>query len=66
MKSLTEIEWTTCIMAVRYAMNGQTISTSYLPPMLVEAYWKRWSDGQKQFLADDLRHNQEEYLELNL
>ena len=55
MNQLTEIEWETCIMAIRYAMNRQTISSAMLPSQLVEAYWERWSDDQKQFIADDLQ-----------
>lgn len=61
MKKLTEVEWTTCIMAIRYAMNGQTIATATLPQLLVEEYWNRWSDSQKKLIAQELKNN-EQYL----
>ena len=56
---LSNVEWTTCWMAIRYSMNGQTISTATLPQDLIKAYWGRWSDGEKKTIAIDLERNQE-------
>lgn len=55
---LTEIEWDTCWMAIRYAMNRQTIASSTLPHQLIESYYNRWTDSQKRMIARDLSENE--------
>lgn len=51
---LSAAEWDTCWMAVRYAVGGQSISTSLLPFELLSAYWRRWSVGEKARLLSIL------------
>lgn len=51
---LTNIEWTTCWMAIRYAMGRQTISSSSLPTDLVKAYGMRWTANQMDKIYGDL------------
>jgi len=60
-KELTEIEWTTCWMSIRYAMNRQTISSYMLPSDLIVAYWNRWTDFQKEQIALDLSKEQNSF-----
>lgn len=59
-KELTDIEWTTCWMAIRYAMNRQSIASATLPADLVKEYWYRWSDYQKEMIVNDLKSNYED------
>lgn len=56
---LSAAEWTTCWMAVRYAVGGQSISTSLLPFELLSAYWRRWSVGEKARLLSILNDHLE-------
>lgn len=58
-KPLSEVEWDTCWMAVRYAMGRMTIASATLPRQLLRAYHERFSDNQKSLLVKDLR----EYLD---
>lgn len=53
---LSRIEWDTCWMAIRYACGRQTISSAMLPRDLIDAYYDRWTDGQKKMIAKDLRN----------
>lgn len=56
---LTDIEWTTCWMALRYAVNRQTIAASMLPTQVVRAYYNRMTYLQKHQIVEDLkRQNQ--------
>lgn len=62
MKSkLTDIEWITCIFAVRYAMGRQTIASATLPKELIDAYGERWTEQQKKLLLRDLEEHIENY-----
>lgn len=54
-KRLSEIEWDTCWMAIRYAMNRQTASSASLPSQLIKAYGDRWTDLQKELILRDLK-----------
>lgn len=56
---LSAAEWDTCWMAVRYAVGGQSISTSSLPFELLSAYWRRWSVGEKARLLSILNDHLE-------
>lgn len=56
-KPLTDIEWDTCWMAIRYAMGRMTISSATLPRDLCAAYFDRWSDNQKKAIVRDLRQH---------
>lgn len=56
---LTAVEWDTCWMAIRYAMDRQTIASASLPRELLSAYYDRWSGGQKETISVELH----EYLE---
>ena len=57
LNSLSDIEWDTCWMAIRYAMGRQTISSATLPKELCQAYFYRWTDGQKAAIVRDLRQH---------
>lgn len=54
---LSSVEWATCWMAIKYAMNGRNISTSSLPKELLRAYYNRWEAGEKQKIVRILRDN---------
>lgn len=57
---LSEVEWDTCWMAIKYAMNGRNISTASLPKELLRAYYHRWSGGEKGQIVRTLRDNLDE------
>lgn len=59
--SLSSVEWDTCWMAIRYAMNRETIASASLPRELLRAYYDRWSDVQKRTIADNLRDHYEDF-----
>ena len=52
---LSAIEWTTCWMAIRYAMGRQSASSASLPTELLAAYYNRWNDDQRNMIIRDLR-----------
>lgn len=56
-KPLTDVEWDTCWMAIRYAMGRQTAASASLPKELCRAYFYRWSDNQKEMIVKDLRQH---------
>ena len=58
-KPLTAVEWDTCWMAIRYAMNRRTAASASLPNELLAAYYDRWTDNQKEMIVRDLRENLE-------
>lgn len=60
-KPLSSVEWDTCWMAIRYAMNRQTIASATLPRVLLREYYDRWSGGQKKTIFSDLRDNYDDY-----
>lgn len=62
---LSSVEWTTCWMAVRYAMGRQSIQSASLPRDLLRAYWKRWTNGQKEMIVRDLRDRLEDVKDWN-
>ena len=45
---LSDFEWTCLWMAVRYAMNRQTIASATLPQDIIKNYYSRLNDGQKK------------------
>jgi hypothetical protein len=49
-------------MAIRYAMNRQTIASSTLPHQLIKSYYNRWTDSQKRMIAKDLSDNEKDVL----
>lgn len=57
---LSEVEWDTCWMAIKYAMNGRNISTASLPKELLRAYYYRWSAGEQRQIVRTLRDNLDE------
>lgn len=57
MKPLSEIEWTTCWMAIRYAMSRCSAASASLPGELLAAYFYRWTDAQKRAIVRDLRNH---------
>jgi hypothetical protein len=59
MKPLSEIEWTTCWMAIRYAMGGRSAASASLPGELLAAYFNRWTAAQKRAIVRDLRQHLE-------
>lgn len=56
-KPLTEIEWTTCWMAIRYAMGRCSAASASLPVELLTAYFYRWTEAQKRAIVRDLRNH---------
>ena len=58
---LTAVEWDTCWMAIRYAMNRRTAASASLPTELLAAYYDRWTDGQKEIMARDLRDHYDDF-----
>lgn len=48
-------------MAIRYAMNRQTIASATLPRELLRAYYDRWTDGQKEIIARNLREHYDDF-----
>lgn len=55
-KPLSDIEWTTCWMAIRYALGGQTIATGMLPAEIIRAYYKRFTPLQIEKLVRELNN----------
>lgn len=60
LKPLSDIEWTTCWMAIRYAMDRRSAASASLPGELLAAYFYRWSDAQKRAIVRDLRNHLED------
>lgn len=60
MKPLSEIEWTTCWMAIRYAMGRCSAASASLPRELLETYFYRWTDTQKRVIVRELRNHLED------
>lgn len=56
-KPLSSIEWDTLWMAIRYAMNGQTIATASLPPDIIKHYYHRLAEEQRKRIAEDLKRH---------
>lgn len=54
-KPLTNIEWDTCWMAIRYAMGRKSISSAMLPRDLLSAYFDRWTLEQRSLILRDLK-----------
>lgn len=52
---LNSVEWTTCWMAIRYAMNRHSIASISLPHELVKAYGERWSEVEKEMLSNEIK-----------
>ena len=48
-------------MAVRYAMNRQTIASATLPQDIVMNYYHRLNDGQKKSIAKDLKEHEDAF-----
>lgn len=59
-KPLSNVEWDTCWMAVRYAIGRQSIACTMLPRDLIKEYWYRWSIHQKQMLVKEVERYEEE------
>ena len=58
---LNDIEYTTLWMAIRYAMNRQTIASATLPGLIIENYYHRLSDFMRIQILKDLQDNYKEY-----
>jgi hypothetical protein len=58
--TLTDFEYTLLWMAIRYAMNRQTIASATLPIDIVENYYKKLSPHEKESIVIDLKRNIEE------
>lgn len=56
-KPLSEIEYETLWMAIRYAMGRQTIASASLPDMIIKHYGKRLSNYQKGLIVHDLENH---------
>jgi hypothetical protein len=54
---LSDIEYTLLWMAIRYAMNRQSISCVMLPSDIVKNYWYRLTDNQKISIYDDIENH---------
>lgn len=62
---LSSVEWDTCWMAIRYAMNRESAASAALPEALLAAYYDRWTDGQKEMIVRDLWENLENLKQRN-
>lgn len=58
---LSDFEWTCLWMAIRYAMNRQTIAAATLPQDIIKNYYTRLSANQKQSIVKDLKNNEEDW-----
>ena len=58
---LSDFEWTCLWMAIRYAMNRQTIAAATLPQDIIKNYYHRLSANQKQSIVKDLKGNEEDW-----
>ena len=55
MNKLSSFEFMLTWMAVRYAMNGQTIASASLPKEIISNYYHRMSAEQKKSIVNDLK-----------
>lgn len=60
-RELSETEWTLIWMAIRYAMNRETISSATLPEQIIRAFYGRLTSLQKQAICKDLQENFERF-----
>lgn len=58
---LSDFEWTCLWMAIRYAMNRQTIAAATFPQDIIKNYYHRLSANQKQSIVKDLKGNEEDW-----
>jgi transposase len=58
---LTDLEWTTCWMAIRYAMNRQTIAATTLPQDIIRSYYCRFAEWQKKSIVKELEKNERDF-----
>lgn len=58
---LTDIEWTTLWMAMRYAMGRETIAASTLPGEIAQVYYHRLTEQQRRQLVEEIDRHEEEY-----
>lgn len=56
---LTSFEWDLLWMAIRYSMNGKTISTGSLPRQIMEEWYEFLTKDQKAAIVRDLKTNLE-------
>ncbi len=63
-KTLSDFYWTLLWMAIRYAMNRQTIASVTLPRDIIRNCYYQLSTYQKEQIVKDLRRNDEEYKNL--
>lgn len=54
-KALSDLEWTTCWMSVRYACGRMSIASAILPQEILQEYYNRMSEIQKSILSRDVR-----------
>lgn len=52
---LTDLQWDTCWMAIRYAMGRRSISSATLPKQIVQEYYNKIGEGRKSLIARDLQ-----------
>jgi len=55
--TLTMFEWDLLWMAIRYSMNGRTISTGSLPTQIMAEWYEFLTKGQKKSIVKDLEEN---------
>lgn len=58
---LSELEFDLLWMAIRYAMNRQTITSATLPERIIKEYYHRLSGAQKKLICRDLAENERRY-----
>lgn len=58
---ISDIDFTLIRLAIRYAMNRQTIASAMLPDDITKEYFKLMTKEQKQILSSDLRKNLEQF-----
>lgn len=57
---LPDFEYNLLWMAIRYAMNRQTIASATLPADIITNYYNRLSSGQKFSIFQDLERNEKD------
>lgn len=60
-EKITSFEWDLLWMALRYAMNRQTISCSMLPGDIIKNYYHKLTADHKKSIVRDLRQNLKEH-----
>lgn len=61
MGKLSNIEWTTCWMSIRYALGRRSAASASLPVDLLAAYYDRWTSDQCYAILCEIRDYRSKY-----